>query len=70
MAQIKSKTPGVVKALKVNVGDAVKAGAVVAIMEAMKMEMPMRSPQDGVVKEIKVEVGARVSPGAVIMEID
>lgn len=70
MAQIKAKAPGVVKELKVNVGDTVKAGAVVVIMEAMKMAMPLPSPVDGVVKSIKFENGARVNPGAVVMEIE
>jgi len=70
MAQIKSKAPGVVKVLKVKVGDTVKAGTVVVIMEAMKMEMPMPCTVDGVVKEIKFEEGSRVGPGVVLMEIE
>lgn len=70
MAQIKSKAPGVVKTLKVKVGDTVKAGSIAVIMEAMKMEMPLPCPADGVVKDIKVAEGARVGPGAVIMEIE
>jgi biotin carboxyl carrier protein len=69
MAQIKSKAPGIVKALKVKVGDTVKAGAVAVIMEAMKMEMPLACTADGVVTDIKFEEGARVGPGAVLIEI-
>lgn len=70
MALIKSKTPGIVKTLKVAVGDTVKAGTVVVVMEAMKMEMPLQTTVDGVVKEIKFEAGTRVGPGVVLMEIE
>lgn len=69
MAQIKSKAPGIVKMLKVKVGDTVKAGSVAVIMEAMKMEMPLPCTADGVVTDIKFEEGARVGPGAVLIEI-
>ncbi|MBS1154510.1 MAG: Biotin protein MadF [Proteobacteria bacterium] len=70
MAQIKAKAPGIVKELKAAVGDTVKAGTVVVVMEAMKMAMPLPSPVDGVIKAIKFETGARVNPGAIIMEIE
>lgn len=68
--EIKARMPGKVEELKVKVGDAVKKGDVVAIMEAMKMKTPMPSPVDGTVKEIKVEVGGRVNAGAVIVVIE
>lgn len=68
--QIKSKAPGTVKAIKVAVGDAVKADQVIVVMEAMKMEMPMPATADGVVKAILVEAGARVNPGVVLVEIE
>lgn len=70
MAQIKAKAPGIVKELKVKVGDTIAAGTVVVVMEAMKMAMPLPSPTAGMVKAIHFEAGARVNPGALIMEIE
>lgn len=68
--EVKSRMPGKMVEIKVNVGDAVKKGDVVAVMEAMKMKQPVPAPQDGIVKEIKAEAGARVSAGSVIMVIE
>lgn len=67
---IKARIPGTITALKVNVGDAVKARDVVGTMEAMKMEQPIPCPKDGTVKEIKVAVGDKVKTGAVIMVLE
>ena len=43
--------------IKVKVGDHVKEDDEVAILEAMKMEMPIVAPASGVIKEIRVSVG-------------
>ncbi|MEZ5166854.1 MAG: acetyl-CoA carboxylase biotin carboxyl carrier protein subunit [Acidimicrobiales bacterium] len=51
--------PGRVVELRVEVGMAVTAGQVVAVLEAMKMENHLRAPADGVVAEVRVVVGAR-----------
>ncbi len=55
--------PGVVTEVRVKVGDAVKAGAPLLVLEAMKMENEIFAPLDGVVKEVYVEAGARVGRG-------
>lgn len=55
--------PGVVTEVRVRVGDAVKAGAPLLVLEAMKMENEIVAPLDGVVKELYVEAGARVVRG-------
>ena len=47
--QIKAPMPGTVLAVKKNVGDAVKAGDVVIVLEAMKMENDIVAPCDGTV---------------------
>ncbi len=60
---IKAPMPGLILDIKVQVGDAVKAGQVVAVMEAMKMENDLPSPLNGTVKEICVQKGAQVSTG-------
>ncbi len=60
---------GVFKIAK-NVGDAVKKGEAVVILEAMKMEIPCEAQKDGVVKEILVKQGATVSEGDVIAVVE
>lgn len=60
---------GTLQTLKVNVGDTVKAGDVVAIIEAMKMENDIPATVSGQVKKIYVQKGAKVSSGDVIMDI-
>ena len=55
--------PGIVVSLKVNVGDSVKAGDGLCILEAMKMENEITSQKDGVVREIRVSEGASVRRG-------
>jgi len=48
--EVKARIPGKVISISVKEGDAVKTRAVLAVMEAMKMEQPVASPVDGVVK--------------------
>lgn len=51
------------KVVKVNckAGESVKKGDILIILEAMKMENEIRSPEDGVIKEVRVEEGTTVS---------
>lgn len=70
MAEVKARMPGKVEEVKVNVGDAVKKGDVMFIVEAMKMKTPLPAPEDGTVKEVKVEAGARLSAGEVMAIIE
>ena len=67
---VKSPLPGVILDIKVNVGDTVKKGQVVIILEAMKMENEIRSVTDGVVKEVFVEAGMKVGLNDRIMVIE
>ena len=69
-AAVKSPLPGVVVDIKVAVGDSVKAGNVIAILEAMKMENDICAPKDGVVKQIVVSKGDSVLEGTDIMVIE
>ncbi|ABC77898.1 DUF2118 domain-containing protein [Syntrophus aciditrophicus] len=61
---------GKVVAIKVNVGDKVEEDDEIAVMEAMKMEMPVPSPVSGVVKQIMVKVGDKVAAEAALMVIE
>ena len=60
---IKSPLPGVILDIKVQVGDAVKKGQTLLILEAMKMENNIDADRGGVVKEILVQQGATVMEG-------
>jgi biotin carboxyl carrier protein len=62
--------PGKVIDIKVKVGEVVKAGEEVVVLEAMKMENSITSDYTGVVKQILVAVGDNLATDAVILEID
>ncbi len=61
--------PGLIVQIRVSVGDQVKAGQTVAVMEAMKMENDILAPISGTVQEILTEKGTDVSTGEMIMVI-
>lgn len=61
--------PGVVATVTVQVGQAVKAGDVLMVIEAMKMEHSIRAPSDGVVKVIHFGHGDRVPEGSQLLEL-
>ncbi|MBQ8216809.1 MAG: biotin/lipoyl-binding protein [Oscillospiraceae bacterium] len=61
--------PGNVLNVKVNVGDAVKAGQLLVLIEAMKMENEVLAPADGVVKQIVANKGAVVATGDTLLVI-
>lgn len=61
--------PGNVLSVKVNVGDSVKAGQLLVLIEAMKMENEVFAPADGVVKQILAQKGAMVATGDTLLVI-
>ena len=69
MSEVKSKVPGVVDEVKAAAGDKIEKGQVVIVLEAMKMKMPVASPEAGVLKSLEVNAGDRVNPGMVLFEI-
>ncbi|MEM2102199.1 MAG: biotin/lipoyl-containing protein [Candidatus Bathyarchaeia archaeon] len=62
--------PGRVVAVKVKKGDRVKAGDVVCILEAMKMENEVLAPKAGTVQEVNVAEGASVERGQVLLRLE
>ena len=60
---VTSPMPGKILAVKASVGQAVKRGDVVLILEAMKMENEIVAPEDGTIASIDVAVGAAVEAG-------
>ena len=67
--QVASPLPGVIIDVNVNVGDAVKAGQQVAVLEAMKMENSIEASQAGTVTAVHVSKGDSVLEGAPIITI-
>lgn len=66
---VQAPLPGVIIALKVNVGDVVKTGQVVAVLEAMKMENEIQAEFDGTVTAINVAKGDSVLEGTAIVTL-
>ena len=66
---IKSPLPGVVLELAVRVGDHVKMGQKLLVLEAMKMENNIDSDKEGTIREIKVDKGSSVLEGDVLIII-
>lgn len=66
---ISAPMPGTVLAVKKNVGDPVKAGDVIIVLEAMKMENDIVAPCDGTVKSINAPKGSTVNTDDVLAVI-
>ena len=60
---IAAPMPGTILAVNINVGDAVKKGQVLFILEAMKMENEIMAPHDGTVTAIGTTKGSSVNSG-------
>jgi biotin carboxyl carrier protein len=68
-AVVKSPMPGLIVAVPVESGQAVKKGDQVIILESMKMENELRSPRDGVVLRVHVAKGASVEKDQALVTI-
>ena len=68
--EVAAPMPGTIVRVEVNVGDAVEADQVVAVIEAMKMETEIKAPAAGTVKEILVGAKDVVTAGQAIMTIE
>jgi urea carboxylase len=62
-----SPVTGSVWAVQTNVGERVKAGQTLAVIEAMKMEVPMVSDTDGLIVELRLRKGGPVTNGDVLI---
>jgi len=70
VGSLKSPMPGQVVAFKVAVGDTVKKGEPLAVIEAMKIEHTITAPTDGVVAELLFGAGDLVADGDELLRID
>jgi len=67
---LKSQIPGRVVSINVAVGDNVKKGDVICVLESMKMQLSIKSHKDGVIKTMKIKQGNSVAKNDVLVEIE
>lgn len=70
MNRIQATMAGTVLQVLVAEGDWVQAGQEVAVLESMKMEVPVQAGESGKVRAVKAEIGAFVGEGDVLVELD
>ena len=68
--KVNAPMPGTILSVNVKVGDAVKKGDVLVVLEAMKMENEIMAPVDGTVTFVGVNQGATVESGSAICVIE
>ena len=69
-ASLAAPMPATVVSINVTAGQTVKAGDVLVVLEAMKMELAVTAPHDGQVREVRCRVGELVQPGVALVEFD
>ncbi len=68
--KVTSPMPGNVLEVKVSVGQSVKKGDTVIVLEAMKMENDIPAPRDGVIASVNVQKGATIASGDTIVTLN
>ena len=69
-AKVTAPMPGTVLDVKVSVGQSVKKGDTICVLEAMKMENDIPAPCDGVIASINAQKGASVNAGEIIASLN
>ena len=67
---LRSQIPGKVVSIEVKVGDKVKKGDVVCVLESMKMQVSVKSHKDGEVKNLKIKEGNSGNKNDILAEIE
>lgn len=68
--KVEAGAAGKIFKVEASVGQTVKSGDAIVILEAMKMEIPVVAPQDGTVASINVSVGDPVEAGALLATLN
>lgn len=66
---ITAPMPGTIIDVRVQTGATVKAGQVICVLEAMKMENEIVAPEDGTISEMKISKGTQVEAGELLVKI-
>lgn len=69
-AGVMSPMPATVVAIRAAAGQTVSRGDTLVVLEAMKMELPIKAPRDGVVKAVHCREGDLVQPGVNLLEFE
>ena len=69
MSTVDAHITGTVWTVEVSVGDEIDEGDVVAILESMKMEMPVEAEVDGIVAEVLCATGQAVTEGQALVRL-
>lgn len=69
-SSVMAPMPASVVSINTSPGASVKEGDTVIVLEAMKMELPIKAPRGGIVKAIHCEKGELVQPGVNLLEIE
>lgn len=69
-SSLSAPMPATVIRINVSAGAAVTRGETLLVLEAMKMELPLRAPADGIVKAVSCREGELVQPGAALVELE
>ncbi|WP_459211692.1 acyl-CoA carboxylase biotin carboxyl carrier protein subunit [Aquimarina rhabdastrellae] len=67
---IKAPMPGLILSVNAQIGQEIKEGDSLIIIEAMKMENNLTSPRDGVIKDITIKAGDTVEKNALLIEFE
>ena len=67
---IKAPMPGLIVSVDVEIGQEVKEGDGILVLEAMKMENTLQAPRDGVVKSVAIQAGDKVEKNTVLIEME
>jgi biotin carboxyl carrier protein len=67
---LRSQIPGKVVSIEVTVGDKVKKGDIVCVLESMKMQVSVKSHKDGEIKNLKIKEGNSVNKNDILAEIE
>lgn len=66
---VNSPMPGTIISVNVSAGQSVKAGDVLVVLEAMKMENEIKAPKDGTIASVNVNKGDAVDSGTLLVTI-
>lgn len=68
-SSLSAPMPATVTRINITAGDAVKKGDTLIVLEAMKMELPVRAPADGIVQTVGCKAGELVQPGVALVTL-